>query len=166
MKDSLSDIIDGVAIPTSYKIGYISNYYREPSFREIEQKLGLTRPETLSLIFLCFTDGITVTDICDFSGHLKANISRAAVALERKGLITRQPSSTDQRRQLLYVTTEGRAVHDRFMGGLRQREAQMLSCLNSKEREQLDALLRKLCGHARDWSADPVVDVGQEDVTL
>jgi len=153
----LNDILDAVAIPTSYKIGYMSNYYREPSFREIERALGLTRPETLSLIFLCFRDGITVTDICEFSGHLKANISRAVIALEKKGLIDRRPHDGDQRRQLLFMTAAGRALHDRFMPGLAQREADMLKCLSKAERQQLDDILRKMCAHARSWSKLPVI---------
>lgn len=158
MSSDLNDILDAVAIPTSYKVGYMSNYYREPSFREIERALGLTRPEILSLIFLCFRDGITVTDICEFSGHLKANISRAAIALEKKALIDRRPHDGDQRRQLLFVTAAGRALHDRFMPGLVQREADMLACLTETERQQFDDILRKMCAHARDWNDSSVIN--------
>src|SRR5690606_32080318 len=157
MSTRLNDILDGVSIPVSYKIGYMSNYYREPSFREIERALGLTRPEILSLIFLCFRDGITVTDICEFSGHLKANISRAAITLEKKGLIERRTHDDDQRRQLLFMTAAGRALHDRFMPGLVQREADMLKCLSDKERRQFDDILRKLCAHTRSWSEQSVI---------
>lgn len=157
MSPDLNDILDSVAIPTSYKIGYMSNYYREPSFREIERTLGLTRPEILSLIFLCFRDGITVTDICEFSGHLKANIARAVVALEKKGLIERQPQESDQRRQLLFMTAAGRSLHDRFMPGLMRREADMLDCLTASERDQFDTILRKLCAHAESWSGHSVL---------
>jgi len=158
VSSDLNDILDDIAIPTSYKIGYMSNYYREPSFREIERALGLTRPEILSLIFLCFRDGITVTDICEFSGHLKANISRAVIALEKKGLVERRPHDDDQRRQLLFMTAAGRALHDRYMPGLAQREADMLACLSEKERLQFNDILRKMCVHARDWSDQSVIE--------
>jgi len=157
MSTRLNDILDGVSIPVSYKIGYMSNYYREPSFREIEHTLGLTRPEILSLIFLCFRDGITVTDICESSGHLKANISRAAIALEKKGLIERRPHETDQRRQLLFVTEAGRALHDQFMPGLVRREADMLSCLTPRELRDFENILRKLCASASQWSEESVL---------
>lgn len=152
MSLDLNDILDGVAIPTSYKIGYVSNYYREPSFREVERALGLTRPEILSLIFLCFRDGITVTDICEFSGHLKTNISRAVVALEKKGLVERRAQESDQRRQLLFMTAAGRALHDSFMPGLKQREDDMLQCLSADEQAQFNNILRKLCAHTLNWS--------------
>ncbi|MGB6105154.1 MAG: MarR family transcriptional regulator [Pusillimonas sp.] len=160
MTQNLSDILDGVSIPMAYKLGYMINSYREPSFRAIESEYGLTRPEILSLIFLYFRDGIAATDICDFSGHLKANISRAVTALEKKGLISRSPHPDDQRRRLLYITKAGRKMHDRFMPGLELREHDMMACLTQGECDQLARLLRKLCAHAPTWSALPLAGVG------
>lgn len=160
MTHHLSDILDGVAIPMAYKLGYMINSYREPSFRAIESEYGLTRPEILSLIFLYYRDGIAATDICDFSGHLKANISRAVAALEKKGYITREPHPEDQRRQLLYITASGRALHDCFMPGLMLREQEMMACLNPKEREQFEKLLRKLCAYAPTWNTLPLAACG------
>lgn len=156
MTQNLSDILDGVAIPMAYKLGYMINSYREPSFRAIESEYGLTRPEILSLIFLYFRDGISAIDICDFSGHLKTNISRAVSALEKKRLISREPHPEDQRRQLLYITSKGRELHDRFMPGLVQREQDMVACLTSSEYRQLEKLLRKLCAHAPEWNGEPL----------
>src|SRR6218665_4119683 len=104
MKRPLNDILDGVSIPFAYKLGYIFNSYLEPSFRAIEATHGLTRPEILSLIFLYFRDGIPAADICDFSGHLKNNISRAITALEGKGLVRREPHPQDQHPLTLYIT--------------------------------------------------------------
>ncbi|SHH12300.1 MarR family winged helix-turn-helix transcriptional regulator [Pollutimonas bauzanensis] len=156
MAHNLSDILDGVAIPMAYKLGYMINSYREPSFRAIEAEYGLTRSEILSLIFLYFRDGIAAADICDFSGHLKTNISRAVTALEKKKLITRKPHLDDQRRQLLYITGEGRKMHDLFMPGLVSRERDMVACLSGDEQEQLATLLRKLCAHAPAWNSRPL----------
>jgi DNA-binding MarR family transcriptional regulator len=156
MAHDLTDILDGVAIPMAYKLGYMINSYREPSFRAIEAKYGLTRSEILSLIFLYFKDGIAATDICDFSGHLKTNISRAVTALEKKKLITRKPHLGDQRRQLLYITEAGRKMHDLFMPGLVDRERDMVACLSDNEQAQLALLLRKLCAYAPTWNSRPV----------
>ena len=107
----ISEILDGVSIPFAYKFGYLVNSYREPSFRSIESKLGLTRPEILSLIFLYYRDGISASDICDFSGHLKNNISRAVTALEKKKLIRRETDKDDQRRQIIFITAFTTLMH-------------------------------------------------------
>ncbi len=151
-KKPLSEIIDGVAIPFAYKMGYMINSYREPSFRAIEAKFGLTRPEILTLIFLFHRDGISASDICDFSGHLKNNISRAVTALEKKGLIQREADPDDQRRLVLLITSVGRKLHNQFMPGLKKREAEMIGCLTNKEQADLEHLLRKLCANAPAWS--------------
>jgi|GEM_PF-935511 len=156
MTPELKDILDGVPIPMAYKIGYISNSYRELSFRAIEARYGLTRPEILSLIFLYFKDGITATEICEFSGHLKTNISRAVIALEKRGMLKREADPDDQRRQLLYITPAGRKQHDMFMPGLELREQRMMACLSAREREQLERLLRKMCAHAPEWNGSPL----------
>ena len=153
VSNPLSDILDGVSIPFAYKLGYVLNSYREPSFRAIEAKFALTRPEILSLIFLCFRDGISASVICDFSGHLKNNISRAVTALEAKGLIRREPDSADSRRLVIFITPAGRDLHDQFMPGLRAREQDMINCLTDEEREDLTHLIRKLCAHAPTWSS-------------
>lgn len=151
MSHPLSDILDGVTIPFAFKMGYVINSYREPSFRAIEAKLGLTRSEIVSLIFLCYRDGISAADICDFTGHLKNNISRAITALEAKGMIRRESHGQDQRRLLIYVTPAGRKLHDKFMPGLRMREQELIACLSERERADLERILRKLCAHAPSW---------------
>ncbi|WP_332694543.1 MarR family winged helix-turn-helix transcriptional regulator [Bosea sp. (in: a-proteobacteria)] len=144
-------ILDGTAIPTAYKIGYVLNFYREPSFRMIETEFGLTRPEIVILIFLTVRDGATASEFCEFSGHLKASVSRAVILLEKKKLIRRQPDPADNRRQLLYLTAEGRALYERYIPMLKAREAAMLACLDDAERGQLDRLLDKLAAHVPEW---------------
>jgi MarR family transcriptional regulator, temperature-dependent positive regulator of motility len=85
---------------------------------------------------------------------LKNNISRAVTALEKKGMIRREMDAKDQRRQLIFITAEGRDLHDRFMPGLMQREQAMIACLSVKERDALKKLLEKLCAHAPHWNGE------------
>lgn len=159
MKDRDQDarqIFEEVSIPIAYKLGYLSNNYREPSFRAIESEYGLTRPETLTLIFLAVMDGSTATEICEHSGHLKTNISRAVTTLEGKGLIRRAPSADDQRRQHLYLTAKGRELHARFMPKLNAREHAMMGCLTKAEYAMFEELLGKLCAHVPKWTGEPL----------
>lgn len=144
-------ILDGTAIPTAYKIGYILNFYREPSFRAIETEFGLTRPEIVILIFLTVRDGASASEFCEFSGHLKASVSRAVILLDKKKLIRREPDKADSRRQLLYLTQEGRALYERYIPMLKAREAAMLACLSADERAQFGRLLDRLAAHVPGW---------------
>lgn len=149
----LRAILNGTEIPTAYKIGYILNFYREPSFRAIETEFGLTRPEIVILLALHFREGITASEFCEFSGHLKAGVSRAAIALEKKGLIQRQTDTADSRRQLLFMTEAGRQLYGRYIPALAAREQAMLSCLSVAERRQFDRLLDKLAAHVPQWGS-------------
>ncbi|SCK35260.1 DNA-binding transcriptional regulator, MarR family [Variovorax sp. HW608] len=147
-------IFDKVTIPIAYKMGYITNNYREPSFRAIESEYGLARPETLVLIFLAAMDGCTASEICEHSGHLKNNISRAVTALEAKGLVRRSPSADDMRRQHLYITAKGRQLHGKFMPKLLSRERAMMACLTKGEYALFEELLRKICANVPNWCGE------------
>ncbi len=149
-------VFNKVRIPIAYKMGYVTNNYREPSFRTIEVAFGLARPETLTLIFLGANDGSTATDICEHSGHLKTNISRAVLALESKGLIRRLPSADDMRRQHLYLTATGREMHDKFIHKLFLREEAMMKCLTKAEYAMFDELLGKICAYVPTWKDNPL----------
>jgi DNA-binding MarR family transcriptional regulator len=144
-------ILDGTAIPTAYKIGYVLNFYREPSFRAIEMEFGLTRPEIVILIFLTVRDGASASEFCEFSGHLKASVSRAVILLEKKKLIRRESDKADSRRQFLFLTAEGRALYERYIPALKAREQAMLDCLSGEERTQFGRLLDKLAAHVPQW---------------
>lgn len=152
-QDSLRAILGGTEIPTAYKIGYILNFYREPSFRRIEAEFGLTRPEIVILLALHFREGITAAEFCEFSGHLKAGVSRAAIALDKKGLIRRVTDVADTRRQRLFLTDAGRDLYSRYVPALKAREVAMLACLSGSERQQFDRLLDKLSAHVPDWGS-------------
>lgn len=151
--NEVAAVLGGTEIKIAYKMGYVLNFYREPSFRKIELELGITRPEIVSLIFLNFREGVTASDICEFSGHLKANISRGIIALEKKKLLRREADSTDSRRQLLYITAAGRALYARYIPALRERERAMLACLTQAERKEFERLLDKLAGQVPHWAA-------------
>ncbi|MCP3397302.1 MarR family winged helix-turn-helix transcriptional regulator [Bradyrhizobium sp. CCGB20] len=151
--EPLSTVIGGTELQIAYRMGYVLNFYREPSFRRIEMELGLTRPEIVTLIFLNFREGVTASEICEFSGHLKANISRGIIALEKKKLIRRAADKTDSRRQQLFMTAAGRALYAKYIPALRERERAMLACLTRSERSEFERLLDKLAAHVPQWAA-------------
>ena len=151
----MRDILNEIEIKTAFKMGYVHNFYREPAFRAIEVKYGIKRPEILTLIFLGFEDGVTAAEICEFSGHLKTNIARAVVDLDKKGYLRRVTDSKDQRRQLLYITPDGLSIRRSFLPMLEEREAWMLGALSRKEQEQFDVLLNKLARHTPNWTGRP-----------
>jgi DNA-binding MarR family transcriptional regulator len=150
---AIAGVLGSTEIKVAYKMGYVLNFYREPSFRRIEMEFGLTRPEIVTLIFLNYRGGVTASDICEFAGHLKASVSRGVIALEKKKLLRREADPADNRRQFLFITPAGRALYARYIPALRQREREMLAALTPAERREFERLLDKLAAHVPDWAA-------------
>jgi DNA-binding MarR family transcriptional regulator len=64
--------------------------------------------------------------------------------LEAKGLIRREADAADKRRKLLWVTPQGELVAQQMKRTVRRVQTRIVDALDSHEREQLIALLRKL----------------------
>jgi DNA-binding MarR family transcriptional regulator len=64
--------------------------------------------------------------------------------LEAKGLIRREADAADKRRKLLWVTPAGEQVARQMKRTVRRVQNRIVDGLDSHEREQLIALLRKL----------------------
>lgn len=150
----LIDIIAGVPIPYGYRMAFITNFYREPLLRRMEQEFGIIRPEWTVLICLSFRDGLNPRDICEITEQPRNTISRAVAALVGKGLVSRDEDPKDARRKLLHITDRGRQIYEAIMPMFVERERRMLEHLDAEERRQLDQILEKLCRAAPSWTSD------------
>ncbi|MFC3229897.1 MarR family winged helix-turn-helix transcriptional regulator [Marinibaculum pumilum] len=145
----LPEIFDRTVMPLTYRLGYLVNYYREPLMRDIEGRFGLIRPEWTVLLCLSAQQGLTASDICDMTGHLRAAVSRGVGLLEKKGLIERVGDESDGRRLRLFLTGRGREVFARIEPLLQAREDALLARLSAAERERLRRQLDHLCERVR-----------------
>ncbi|MGP1396429.1 MAG: MarR family winged helix-turn-helix transcriptional regulator [Inquilinaceae bacterium] len=148
----LLDILDGVPIPIAYRMAFLTNFYREPLLRRMEQQFGIIRPEWTILICLVFRDRLNPRDICEITEQPRNTVSRAAATLVKKGLIVREDDSADARRAILRLTAEGRDLYGRIMPMFEERESKMLECLSQAERNTLAALLDRLARATPSWA--------------
>ncbi|MCB2099856.1 MAG: winged helix-turn-helix transcriptional regulator [Rhodobacterales bacterium] len=151
----LLDIIDNTPIPVGYRIAFLTNFWREPLLRRMEREFGLIRPEWTVLICLVYRDGLNSRDICEVTEQPSNSISRGVAALEEKGLIHRRPDPQDARRSLLFITDEGRAMHDQVMDLFVRAERSILEVLDAEETRVLTGLLDKLARDVVRWSHLP-----------
>ena len=147
----LIDIVAGTPIPIAYRLAFLTNFYREPLMRRMEQEHGLIRPEWTILICLTYRDGLNPRVICEITEQPRNTISRSVASLEAKGMITRAPDPADARRQTLRLTPEGRAAYDAVMPMCVEGEARLVESLDADERATLEALLDKLCRAVPGW---------------
>ena len=147
----LIDIIDATPIRYGYRIAFLTNFFREPLLRRIEQKFDIIRPEWTVLICLEFQNHLAQKDICEITEQPSNTVSRAVRSLEQKGHIQCSSDSRDGRRTVLEITDSGKALYDQIMPLCVEGEAAMLAPLTESERAQLDKLLNKLCRAVPDW---------------
>ena len=86
----------------------------------------------------------TVRDIADSAWADRAEVSRAAASLERRGLLERRLNPNDRRAPILSCTAEGRKEYERILPERIAFHEALLKPLENWERAALDALLAKL----------------------
>lgn len=86
----------------------------------------------------------TVREIADSAWVDRAEVSRAAASLERRGLLERRPNPNDGRAPLLSCTAQGEAEYYRILPERVAFHEALLGPLEGWERTTLDALLAKL----------------------
>ncbi|MEO0816688.1 MAG: MarR family transcriptional regulator [Pseudomonadota bacterium] len=80
----------------------------------------------------------------------KGQMTRHVQMLERKGLLTREPSAQDGRVVLVRLTPKGSARVDAFRGALASVVGDILDGVESEERGQFLATLMKITGTRHD----------------
>jgi len=84
------------------------------------------------------------TDIAEVFGHSPRTVTEAIDALEREGLVRRDPDPEDRRAKLVSITQEGRAAVASSEPVRQQLIDQIFGALSQAERQSLQALLDRL----------------------
>jgi DNA-binding MarR family transcriptional regulator len=88
-------------------------------------------------------------------GHDKTRLIGVLDALEREGLVTREPDPADRRARIVHVTPAGRERHAAAVAGIRAMEDEFLHDLGAAERRTLLAALETLSRRPRGRPAAP-----------
>ncbi len=129
----------------TFRITLIAKIMDRLTIRHLADRGELTYAEWRVLARLgTLDDGGTVGQVADLAWVDRAEVSRAAAALEQRGLTARRDNPQDRRTPILYLTPAGREL---YVAGLSDRSAfheELLVDLDSDERAQLDALLGRV----------------------
>ncbi|MDR7126645.1 MarR family transcriptional regulator [Pseudotabrizicola sp. 4114] len=107
-------------------------------------RYGFTRTQWRVLANLGKFGAMTARDICVISHVEKTKVSRAVAALEQDALLTRIPSQTDRRAEVLSLTEKGRDIFAELGGLAVSFDRQLRAALGRDDADTLVALLRKL----------------------
>lgn len=112
-------------------------------FEAVFGPLGV-RPVTLSALGTLYDNpDIKQTELGKRLNIKRANMAPLLAELGARGLISRRPSETDRRAQLVALTPTGRKLAARLLELHDRLEADLTRSLGAKESKQLLALLKK-----------------------
>ncbi len=95
----------------TYASNEISKFWRKLAGEEME-KFGLKASHAIYFTLLAKNPetGLTATQLCDYSGRDKADVSRMMAIMEKKGLLTKEGSHQNLYNGVFKLTEEGRKV--------------------------------------------------------
>ncbi|MEH3106552.1 MAG: MarR family transcriptional regulator [Sphingomonas fennica] len=140
----------------TFRITLLAKIMARLTTRRLADRGDLTYAEwrLLSRLAAFGPGGGTVGQVADLAWVDRAEVSRAAVALEARGLTGRRVNPSDRRTPILHLTDEGR---DHYEEALRERadfHHFLLADLNDADRAVLDEMLGRIAGRMQTLLAD------------
>ena len=121
-----------------------------------ESDAGIPLSEGRCLAAIGAFSPLSVNDLAQRANLNKGQASRAAQSLVDQSLVRKVASATDGRGVVLTLTAKGERIWQRLMLVIERRNAEIVSCLDASEVQQLSELLDRLVEHARSTAGDSV----------
>jgi DNA-binding MarR family transcriptional regulator len=131
--------------------------------RQLKMVADLTYPEWRTLSRLYSSEGLTVRQVAELAWADRAEVSRAAMSLEERGLTARIDNPKDRRAPILFLTPAGKALYDRTIVARGRFHQALLAKLSDAEKKQLDRTLKKIAGALATLPDDLGLDFNAED---
>lgn len=132
-----------------YRLSVMQEEVSRAIARIYSEKHGLMRHDWRVMAVLGDDEPLSANQVCTRTNMDKVQVSRAIARLKAKRLVSQHQDSRDRRRSILRLTSTGRSIYMDIVPAARAREAELLSALGDHERRQLDRLIDKLYGRAR-----------------
>lgn len=128
----------------TFRITLIAKVMDRLTIRQMNAAGDASLAEWRVLARLATSPDSTVGRIADLAWVDRAEVSRAAAALEQRGLTRRKPNPRDARTPLLSCTAKGLRLYRKMLADRQAFHQALMGDLTPDEREQLDALLTKV----------------------
>lgn len=106
-----------------------------------EERHGMTRREWRVLSFLAENEGVLSSELAERAMLDRARTSRTITSLAGKRLIERRPKPHDRREVQIFLSEEGRRVHQDIFPRIAAVNHALVEGLSSQQRQALDALV-------------------------
>jgi DNA-binding MarR family transcriptional regulator len=132
-----------------YRLSILSNRVSRAIAARYADTFGLSIPEWRIIAVLGRRPDLTAKEIAEATEMDKVAVSRAVAKLVESKRVAARADRDDARRQILSLTVQGESVHARIAPIALASEQRLLAALDTRERQQLDALLDRLLDAAK-----------------
>ncbi|MGB3462846.1 MAG: MarR family transcriptional regulator [Rhodanobacter lindaniclasticus] len=147
--DGLS--VDDVVLLRSLQM--VAPALEEAFGREVRKHAGIGKTEFRTLMLLLGKDGCAApSELCNFDHLGRANMTRVADVLVKRGLVTRKAGVDDRRRVSLCITSKGRKLVARLVPGVAKGEAAVFEGISLDQRRQVADALRRIAANLDAWN--------------
>jgi DNA-binding MarR family transcriptional regulator len=129
---------------STFRLSLVAKAIDRLTLKMLADNCDLTVAEWRVLSRLAPIRGASVRDISQMAWVDRAEVSRAAAALEARGLTSRRPDPSDGRSPILFATEQGLALYQRLLPIRAEFHRGLASDLCEAERDLLDGLLLKI----------------------
>lgn len=130
----------GLNFPT-FRLSLVAKAIDRLTLRMLAEHCDLTIAEWRVLSRLAPIDGATVRQIAELAWVDRAEVSRAAMSLEARGLTGRRDNPSDGRAPILFCTPAGIAQYEQLLPYRANFHRSLAEDLTQEERDTLDALM-------------------------
>jgi DNA-binding MarR family transcriptional regulator len=104
----------------------------------------ITREQEVTLRELRQRDGVNQVDLASRTGQDRNNLSRTLDILESKSLVARDVCSSDKRNSLVYITDEGRLLHEGAYKAVNEYRQILFRGFSQDEVDTFSIMIRRL----------------------
>ena len=127
-----------------YRLSVVSNLVSDGIAKTYESLFGLNIPEWRLVAVIAEGRGITQQAIGQRTRMDKVTVSRAAIALVDRGLLTRTANPDDRRSHLLKLSAAGEELYASVAPKALDLEARLFAHFEAAEVDQFMAMLRRI----------------------
>ncbi|MEI9850896.1 MAG: MarR family transcriptional regulator [Sphingomonas sp.] len=127
-----------------YRLSVASNAVSDAIATAYRTLFGLRIPEWRLVAVLAEDGALSQQALCGRTRMDKVTVSRAAIALSDRGLVTRTPNPDDQRSHLLTLSGAGRALYEQVAPKALELERRIFEGISPGEQARLRATLERL----------------------
>ncbi|GAB4266953.1 MAG: MarR family transcriptional regulator [Pararhodobacter sp.] len=134
-----------------YRLNLLAELTSQKTSEIYRRRHGLTRPEWRVLVNLAEAPSLTASDLCERVPAHKTKVSRALVALEARGWVTRRTDPQDRRIAHAQLTAKGKRAFNTIRPEMEAATEAMLAPLSAEDRARVDEglkVLERLLGQA------------------